>query len=225
MPSCYDTYIIERLHGGGPVPWRAMYTSWAKGEHRFVEPHRLPPGCPPIDPFQMISEQVNIWIEWLSRPQLGIDDESSWFGFKMVYTSNLKALPESSAAIQKSETRRNTAKVWELEYNGWVKNCQVGGKIQYSAESLQYEEYLVTQGLTLAAQNQPHWLGLPPRTPSNTQPAIPETARDFVLGLLANVTETDKHIVGGLIDSLNEMYSLMPAEVSANHQKYIRIDN
>lgn len=182
----------------------------------------MPADCPLLDPSQMNIEQIMIWIEWLSRPQLGIGDESTWFCFKVVLTSNLKPVPESSAAVRKSEAHRGIARVWELEYDGWVKNCQVGGNIQYSAQSLQYEEHLIAQGLAQAAQTRPHWLGLPPRTPSNTQAAISEDTRAFIIGLLDNVAESDRHTVEGLIDNLNKMYALMPAEVSTNSETRFR---
>lgn len=208
--------MLERLLGGGSVPWREIHASYMKGEHRFIEKERQPPSCPLMDPSDMNSDGVNTSIGWFLQPQNNEGDKSSWFTFTLVLTSNRKALPDGCEAIQQTETQRGNAKVFELEYSGWVEKCQAGGNIRYPQESLDFERYLAAQGAAETSLKYPHWKGLRAGDPAKALPGISEEAQDFIFGLLADIADEEKEVVKGLVDRLNEMYSLMPAEVRSD---------
>jgi hypothetical protein len=172
-----------------------------------------------MDPGRMGTECLLVWIKWLLRAQNKIGDESTWFAFKIVHTASLNSLPHNCDAIRRTEIKKGTKKMWELEYEGWGERCQVSGEISYPQESLEYEEYVLAQAAGAASHGKQHWLGLP-SMPASEDEAFLEAERDFVVGLLEDVPEPEKRAVSTLMESVNTMYALLPAKVSALSTKF-----
>jgi hypothetical protein len=94
-----------------------------------------------------------------------------------------------------------------------VERCQVGGKIQYPQESIDYEEYWKKQ----AAKSGPsklHLLALPCQNRYIPAVAIMEAENEFLSEALSGALSVEKDSVFTLIGSVNTMYKLLPAEVS-----------
>lgn len=200
--------------GGSPlVPWKEISRAHAKGEYTFVDPKRMPKGYPLIDPSLMNKEYALVWVDWFGHRQNEIGDPSSWFMFDRVFTSSLHTLPVRKDAISKEKTLKGTTEVWELVYAGWVDRCQVAGNIKYPEESKEYKEYLDQQKRTGGLDSRPHLLGLPCDPDHTPSPAFTDDEVEFVVRLLGDIPEAEKGTVSALLKSVNEMYSLLPAEV------------
>jgi hypothetical protein len=100
------------------------------------------------------------WVEWLHRRQDGEGDQSTWFTFRVVHTLSLNSIPPNCQASRKSKIQKGSSEVWQLEYDGCVEHCQVGGEIWYPQESIDYEDYLKKQAVK-SGPSKPHLLGLP----------------------------------------------------------------
>lgn len=206
-------YLLERL--GGPVspPWKDLDRALRQGTYTFVEKARMPEGFPLIDPSDMDREYALVWIKWLSRPQEGLGDESTWFIWKTVLTPSVYTILVRDDAVSKKKVMRGATEVLELVYDGWVEKCQVGGEIKFPEESHEYQDYLTSQMHGALGTSRPHLLGLPCDYKYQPTPVLTEEDIDFIVKLLVALPSSEKERVVLVLRSLNKMYMLLPAEV------------
>lgn len=203
------------------VPWQEISRAHARGDYTYVEKQRMPEGFPLIDAAAMDREYALIWIRWMRRRQDGIGDESSWFGFRTVFTPSINRKPVRQDAVSKNRVMRGSVEVWELVYDDWVQACQVNGNIKYPDEAKEYQEYLERQLGGAGRSSWPHLLGLPCKSDYVSAPAITDAEREFILGLLGDIPDSEKETVSSLINSLNAMYALLPAEVRSIYLVFV----
>lgn len=187
--------------------------SHARGESTFIELQRMPENFPLIDPALMNAECALAWLKWLLRRQHGEGDKSSWFTFKVVHTPSLGWLLTRDDALSKEKITKGPTEVYELTYSGWVEKCQVGGRIKYSDESREYEDYLERQAQGSFSSSRPHLLGLPCKSRYTGVPPLPDSEFEPIADLLGKIPESESESVLSLVKVLNEMYMLLPAEV------------
>jgi hypothetical protein len=178
-----------------------------------VDECRQPPDHPLIDPSIMNKEYGMVWVHWLARTQRRLGDPSTWFCFKVVFTNSSTLKTVRSDAIKRTKIQKGSSEVWRLEYDGWVEQCQIGGHIRYPQESLEYEEALKRRAGALSRAGSSHLLGLPCQRNYEATQVIDSETRAHITSIVEKLPPEEKEGITRVVDALNEMYMLLPAEV------------